>query len=311
VTPRRHLDDLFSAAYEDDLSPLDDARFHTHIQSCAPCAAAYAEFRATVEALHELPRAPMPHVVHLPSTPPVAERPPRPRLGMTWFNLGVLRRFPATASAGAIAVVLVIVALTHGAGTTSNNTLGSGGTRPSPVTAQAPGVVAAACAQQIVGITGAPPPVEFAQANVVADPAEPGLHLILATPSLDVTAGHQVLLYAQLSVPVATISNPGATVTPPPARAVRPCVSIAVGNTHQSLRAVSAASNGVLATPGPGDEPLSAGGVPGGQTDPLLSFSVPAGLAPGTELHIVASVPAGYGGPGSPPLTATLILTTH
>ena len=68
MTPRRHLDDLFSAAYEDELSPIDEARFQAHMQSCAPCAAAYAEFRASIDALREVPKARMPHVVHLPST---------------------------------------------------------------------------------------------------------------------------------------------------------------------------------------------------------------------------------------------------
>ena len=50
MTPRR-LDNLFSAAYEDEMTPIEEARFHTHMKSCAPCAAAYAEFKATVEEL--------------------------------------------------------------------------------------------------------------------------------------------------------------------------------------------------------------------------------------------------------------------
>ena len=31
-SPRRHLDDLFSAAYEDELSPIDEARFLTLVE---------------------------------------------------------------------------------------------------------------------------------------------------------------------------------------------------------------------------------------------------------------------------------------
>ena len=117
MSPRRHLDDLFSAAYDDELSPIEEARFHAHMQSCAPCAAAYAEFRSTVEALREMPKARMPHVVHLPSTAPVAERAPRPRIGLGWFNLGVVRRFPATAIAGAFVVLLAVTALLHSGST--------------------------------------------------------------------------------------------------------------------------------------------------------------------------------------------------
>ena len=90
------------------------ARFESHIQTCEPCADAYEEFKAGIAALRELPQARMPHAVHLPSTAPVAERPPRPTIGLSWFNLGLLRRFPATAIAGAAAVVIVIFALAHG-----------------------------------------------------------------------------------------------------------------------------------------------------------------------------------------------------
>jgi anti-sigma factor RsiW len=117
MTPR-HLDDLFSAAYEDELSPADQTRFESHMQACEPCAAAYEEFKTGIAALRELPKARMPHAVHLPSTLPVAERPSRPTIGLSWFNLGLLRRFPATAVAGAVAIVLVIIALRAGAGGT-------------------------------------------------------------------------------------------------------------------------------------------------------------------------------------------------
>src|SRR4029077_15807963 len=99
MTPRRHLDDLFTAAYDDELSPIDEARFQTHMQSCAPCAEAYAEFRATVEALRELPPRRRPRFSPPPATPPGAERSVRPRIGLGWFALGIVRRFPATAIA--------------------------------------------------------------------------------------------------------------------------------------------------------------------------------------------------------------------
>jgi hypothetical protein len=309
MSPRRHLDDLFSAAYEDELSPIDEARFQSHMQSCSPCAAAYAEFRATIETLHGLPRARMPHVVHLPSTPPVAERSSRPRIGLSWFNLGLLRRFPATAVAGAVAVVLVILALTH---PTAPSTSTAGGAVSVP--AEAPGAQAtvAACTRSIVNITGAALPASFSQADSATDPAQPALRLVLAAPTLVVTPGKLAVVYAQLSVPTTSISNPGSSAAPPPARAVLPCVSVGVGSTSRLLTVIPAA-NGSLGGPYvPGATPVAAPDQQfGSGTGPLLTFQVPAGLAPGTEIHVTATIPAGYASLGSPPLTAELTLTTH
>ena len=310
-SPRRHLDDLFSAAYEDELSPIDEARFHTHMRSCAPCAAAYAEFRATIEALHELPRARMPHVVHLPSTPPVAERPSRPRAGLGWFNLGLVRRFPATAIAGAAAAVIVIVALTHnGGGQTPNSAAGSANV---PVAGSAQGAGYAACTHSIAGITAAAIPSGFTQEALATDPAQPALRLVLATPTLVVTAGQQSFVYAQLSEPLTSLSNPGAAATPLPARAVLPCVSIQVGNTGQRLAANAAGLPAVQVPRAPGvATPAAAPGVQfGAGVGPLLTFQVPAGLAPGTVIRVIATIPAGYASVGSPPLTAELTLTTR
>jgi hypothetical protein len=317
MTPRRHLDDLFTAAYDDELSPIDEARFQAHIQSCAPCAEAYAEFRATVEALRELPPARMPHVVHLPSTPPVAERSVRPRIGMGWFNLGIVRRFPATAIAGAAAVVLLIAALAHGNGGAPTN---------SPQSLSRPNAAAGGAASrssnnltactQIVGITGASPPVTFTHQALATDAAQPALHLVLAAPSLTVSAGKPAYVYAQLSEPLASLSLPGAVATAPAARTLLPCVSIAVMDTHSNQFVPIPASTGEFGnpaslghgtvTPVPADQYQGASGVSG----PFFAFEVPAGLAVGTEIHVTAKVPAGYTGPGSPQLIAELTLTT-
>lgn len=316
MTPRRHLDDLFTAAYDDELSPIDEARFQAHIQSCAPCAEAYAEFRATVEALRELPPARMPHVVHLPSTPPVAERSVRPRIGMGWFNLGIIRRFPATAIAGAAAVVILIAALAHGNGGTPSPTAGSAnGQNAAGAAAPSSSKNLAACTQ-IIGITGASPPVTFTHQDLATDAAQPALHLVLAAPSLTVSAGKTAYVYAQLSEPVASLSIPGSAATAPAARTVLPCVSIAVMDTRSNQFVPIPASTGEFGnpaslghgtvTPVPADQYQGASGVSG----PFLAFEVPAGLAPGTEIHVTATVPAGYTGPGSPPLIAELTLTT-
>jgi hypothetical protein len=311
MTPRRHLDDLFTAAYDDELSPIDEARFQTHIQSCAPCAEAYAEFRATVEALRELPPARMPHVVHLPSTPPVAERSVRPRIGLAWFNLGIVRRFPATAIAGAAAVVILIAALAHGTGGTPTNSPQSLA-HPNAAGGAASGGIPETACTQIVGITGASPPVSFTHQDLATDAAQPALHLVLAAPSLVVSAGKPAYVYAQLSLPVASLSNPGTQATTPPARAVLPCVSIAVGNPQNQLAPIPA-NGGAYGNPASlGHGFVTAAPVyqDNGAAGPFLAFNVPSGLAAGTEIHVTATIPAGYTGPGSPALTAQLTLTT-
>ena len=305
MSPRLHIDDLFSGAYEDELSPIDEARFQSHIQKCAPCAEAYAEFRASVESLRELPKARMPHVVHLPSTPPIAELPRRPRIGLSWFNLGLLRRFPATALAGGVVAVIVVIAIAHGAGGPTAQSTGGIGSLAVP--GKAPGVPAeaAACSQPGAQVAPASPPVDFGQENAVSDPGQPALHLVLATPTLDVTAGQTVTVYAQLTVPEAGLSAPGATRAPAATISVRPCVSVTVGS-H---------ADGVSA--GPVDAQYDT--LPNAEPDPgapspnqsLVQFTVPSGLATGTVLHVTATIPAGYEGVGTAALTATLTLTTH
>ncbi len=311
MTPR-HLDNLFSRAYEGEMTPIEEARFDTHMKSCAPCAAAYAEFKATVEELRGLPKARMPHAVHLPSTAPVAEIATRPRAGWGWLNLGILRRFPATAVAGAFVIVIAIGALVHGNGSPSTgsstpvNAPNASSDHGTAGSAAAGSGTAASCS--IVTITGASPPASFSQEDLATDPAQPALHLTLAAPTLKVTAGKSAVVYAQLSVPVPGLSNPGTATSQLPSRAALPCVAVSVGTSPRFQVVVpaeqtpEAQGSGAFGQPAP--LPATA------TTGPLFTFQVPAGLAPGTEVHVVATVPAGYAGPTSPQLTAELTLTT-
>jgi hypothetical protein len=308
----RHLDDLFSAAYEDELTPAEQTRFESHMQGCEPCANAYEEFKAGIAALKELPQARMPHVVHLPSTLPVAERPSRPTIGLSWFNLGLLRRFPATALAGAVAIVLVIVALRAGAaGSVSTATLPVAGvTHPAPNAQPGDGTATTASCTQPTAITGSTPPVSYALETLAADPAEPALHLVIAAPKQIVAAGSTVLLYAQLSVPTTAVGIPSSTVPTPPARALLPCVSVGVADTNQQFTLLRPTSDVPSAAQANGSSPGAGGaGYQAAVDGPLYAFEVPAGLAPGTQLHIIATVPAGFAAFGSPPLTADLTLT--
>lgn len=310
MSVRRHVDDLFTGAYDDDLSALDEARFQSHLRSCSDCTAAYAEFTATVEALHELPKAHMARVVHLPSTAPVAEGSGRRRISLGWLNAGLLRRFPATALTGAVAVALIVFALAHTGGGSTTATSQAGGSLP--VAAPAVGSSGAhgpaaesACAQAIAPVVGATPPAGFSHAVVAQSSSLPGEHLDLAASSLVVTPGKPVTVYAQLSVPLASAGAPGAQSTTAAIRAVRPCVSVSVGS--GALLAIPP-----VAAPGVVSPNADFAGVPSATgSGPLVTFTVPAGLAPGTVIHVQAVIPAGFEASGSPALTATLTITTR
>jgi anti-sigma factor RsiW len=317
MSVRRHIDDLFTGAYDDDLSPIDEARFQAHLRSCSDCAAAYAEFTATVEALHELPKARMARVVHLPSTAPVAEESARRRISLGWLNAGLLRRFPATALAGAAAVVIIVFALAH-AGTGGSTATSGSGSANAPESGSAgdhgPAIPAeeSACTQQIAPVAGATPPAGFSQPVVAKSLGQSGDQLDLAASSLSVTAGQQVILYAQLSEPLASAGAPGAQSSTTAIRAVRPCVSVAVGSGALLMLPTAGNSGSGSAVPGattgnyaPEPFPTTTG------SGPLVTFTVPPGLAPGTVIHVEAEIPAGFESAGSPALTATLTITTH
>jgi anti-sigma factor RsiW len=315
MSPRRHVDDLFTGAYDDDLSPIDEARFQAHLRSCTDCSAAYSEFTATVEALRELPKARMARVVHLPSTAPVAEESGRRRISFGWLNAGLLSRFPATALAGAAAVVIIVFALAHtGGGTTSTASIASGSEAAGSGGNHVPAVPAAesACTQQLTPVVGATPPADFSQPVVAKSLAQPGNQLSLAASSLSVTAGQRVTLYAQLSEPLASAGAPGAQSTTPAIRAVRPCVSIAVGSGALLVLPTTAKQGSGNGVPGAttGDYAGNPGPAATGSGS-LVSFTIPAGLAPGTVIHVQAEIPAGFEFAGSRALTATLTITTR
>lgn len=109
--PPRHVDDLFSAAYDDALTERQRRFFTEHLQECSQCRSAYEQFHLSVDTVRALPPARMPIPVHLPSTAPVAEQRPLARLRLPWtprFRPGM-----ATGVAALAAAVLVAVAVTH------------------------------------------------------------------------------------------------------------------------------------------------------------------------------------------------------
>lgn len=255
----------------------------------------------------------MPQAVHLPSTPPAAERAGRRPISLGWLNPGLLRRFPATAVAGAVAAVLIIIAVTHGSPPNNANSVSSDARGHAPAAyVPAPAAEAAACSSSISRVDAAAVPSGFTQQALVSDPNQPAVHLVLATKSLAVATGQSIEVYAQLSVPASSAAAPGAAPEYSPATLTfRPCVSIGVGTTGLSL--VPASTTGLPPVPGAnsGEFSTAAPGVSGKNIQALLTFTVPAGLAPGTELHLIATIPAGAEGYGSPALTATLTLTTR
>lgn len=317
MSPRRHVDHLFTGAYDDDLSPIDEARFQAHLRSCPDCSAAYSEFTATVEALRELPKARMARVVHLPSTAPVAEQSRRPRISLGWLNAGLLRRFPATAAAGAVAVLLIVFALAHGGFRGSTATSSAGGSEAVIAPAAGSGdhgpatpVQESACTQEVAPVAAATPPAGFSQPTVAKSLSQSGAQLDLAASSLSVVSGQHVTLYAQLSEPLASAGAPGQSNTVTGIRAVRPCVSIAVGSGALYMLPTTAtgdSGNAVAGAPEGASDPIYAAT----GTGPLVTFTVPAGVAPGTVIHVVATIPAGFEAAGSPALTATLTITTR
>ncbi len=278
------------------------------MQSCEPCATAYAEFRTTIEALHELPKARMPHVVHLPSTAPVAERSPEHRLGWSRLNLGLLRRFPATALAGGFAVVLLIVALVHGVGGSSVADVlaaehcflaaARGDSRGLHARVRAHRRRGAACQLHPGGPghrrcpAGAPPGARRADAAGDARPAGVRLRAVLGARPGD----RGPRRCRRRARPRARCSHAYRSRWAP-RRTYRP--SRRVPERVQTPVAAPGANAG-----GPGLEL-------GGSAGPLLYFQVPPGLAPGTEIHVIATIPANFTAPGSPPLTAELTLTTR
>ncbi len=316
MSVRRHVDDLFTGAYDDDLSPIDEARFQAHLRSCSDCEAAYAEYTATVEALHELPKARMARVVHLPSTPPVAEESGRRRISLGWLNAGLLRRFPATALGGAAALVIIVVALAHaGGGTPTPSTAGDSGSAIAPAAGSAGdhGLATpaeeSACTQQVAPVAGATPPAGFSTPIIAKSLSQPGDQLDLSASSLMVSPGQQVVVYAQLSEPLSSAGAPGSLSSTSAIRAARPCVSVAVGSGALLMLPTTYSPEFGGAEPGAtsgAGEPIPALG-----SGPLVTFTVPAGLAPGTVIHVQAEIPAGFEVVGSAPLIATLTITTR
>ena len=280
MSARRHVDDLFTGAYDDDLSPIDEARFQAHIQSCPDCSAAYAEFTATVEALRELPKAHMARVVHLPSTAPIAEESRRPRINVGWLNAGLLRRFPATALAGAVAVALIAFALVHGSGSGTPTTVGGStadiAPRPGPRPAMAGPETALSRPR---ARRRSPPSSDLHPRRASRSPSsrshaiQSGDQLDLAASTLTATPGQAVTLYAQLSEALVLSRAARLRRQPPGGNPCRPTLRV-----HWCRRRCAVCSPGTYSPQYevPVPEDANAAGFPAASASgPLVTFTVP------------------------------------
>jgi hypothetical protein len=165
-----------------------------------------------------------------------------------------------------------------------------------------------ACAQDVVPVASSTPPANFSQPVVATSLTHSGDQLDLAASTLSVAAGQKVTLYAQLSEPLASAGAPGSTGGAPAIRAVRPCLAVGVGS--EALDLFPGLTSPEFAVPVP--EGANAPGIPtASAAGSLVTFTVPAGLAPGTVIHVEATIPAGFEAAGSPALTATLTITTR
>jgi hypothetical protein len=306
--PVTHLHQLFSAAYDDALSDQQAVQFEEHLRTCAECAAAYEAFRISIDAVHALPPARMPHPVHLPSASPVAEL---PGFATRMRRISRLRLFPgvATGLAAAAAAVIVVIAVSHGNG-------GSTSVGTSTANLRNPSSTTASCVMPLAAPESAPP-AQYQHQVSAADPGRPGQQLVVATSSGAATAGSQLLVYAQLSFPVPVAGPANTALTPVAKTGAVPCVSMNGSNgasfSPQAL-SVPSAVNGAAGADGAVPARPSAGGsqAPGlGTGGQVLSFAIPPGTPRGTVLHLVASVPANYPLPGDPPLMVDLVITVQ
>jgi Putative zinc-finger len=313
----KHARDLFSAAYDGALDVNDAQRFRAHLDSCAECAAEYEQFRAGIDAVRAVPPARMPLPVHLPTDAPVAEQTLRsrlPRMPRFRFVPGL-----ATAAAAAAAAVIVVVALNNHGGSnalsTGNGSFGGAGAQNAPATVTS-------CPATLASPVSATAVAGYQHVVRATASGRPGQELVLATQGATVAAGSQVLVYAELTVPQASVAAPpgagngasagsvaSASSSPAHAAAVLPCLQVSSRPTKVVFAPLQRATN-LQAAPGAAQQPAS-GALSTGPSAPIQAFTVPAGTPSGTVIDVTAVIPANYPASGDPPFTLGLQITVR
>lgn len=292
MTTAQHVDQLFSAALDDELSSAQEQSFHDHLAECADCSAAYRIFSDAVGQVRALPTAAMPLPVHLPSGAPATER----ATASEWLRRLVPRRLPMGAATGVgalAAVAIVAIALTRGSAPTSNapeaSRLSTGANGSG--TAVAPSSCASAAP------AGAAP--SFTYRTSTSDRSRPGQQLVLTASEATAPAGSPVQIYAALTVPAQVAGAPGAAASTA-TTTITPCLNIT------GVPGTAFAINPGAPAPAQVQEGSAVPNSAGGET-----FTIPPGTPPGTVIHVVATVPANYPSSSQAPLTATLDITVR
>jgi len=299
-----HVESLFSAAYDGELSPDARAAFDRHVGECSTCAAAFAELTTAVDALREQPPARMPHPVRLPEGSPVPER---RRFGMpAWLRIPEGRRWIGgltaaglVAAAGVAAAVVVAGHFNPGAVTGSSasssassamaavpgNAKNAGGGSVSSAAAgicgdcALPAAVApptsSACASTTLSISAASAAQTPDGFNNRVTQDEDGTDIILAAPSFDYTPGATIDIYARL------INDSTDAVS-------LPCTFLAGPEGGESGAATEVPATTSSATPA---GTLTVGG------QPVLKVVVPSTASAGQTYQIVVDVPASAADP--------------
>ena len=287
----QHVDNLFSAALDDELSPAQEQSFHDHLAECNACSASYQTFTEAVGKVRALPKAAMPLPVHLPSGAPTAER----ATASDWLRRLTPRRLPmgaATGVAALAAVAIVVVGLTRGPASSQQNAptqnhVGKANSAPE----------VAAGSESCPGAATAGTAPQYTYRTTSSDRSRPGQQLVLSASDSSATAGSQVRVYAALTVPAQSAGAPGAArsaVT----TTITPCLSVTgPPGAFASLAAPAAGSVD-------GDQVAS-------NSLPSDTVTIPPGTPSGTVIHVVATIPANYPSNSQAPLTATLDITVR
>lgn len=288
----QHVNTLFSAAMDDELSPAQEQSFHDHLAQCTECSASFQTFVEAVGTVRALPKAAMPLPVHLPSEAPTAER----MTASDWLRRLNPRRLPlgaATGLAALAAVAIVVVGLTRGSppapqaplatqnhvGKAGNTSAAAGGSASCPVAAAA----------------GSAP--QFTYRTSASDRSRPGQQLVLSASDSTAAAGSQIRVYAALTVPAQAADAPGAAASAATIT-ITPCLSVT-------------GASGAFASV----NPPASGPVQGNQVAPGTgagdTVTIPPGTPSGTVIHVIATIPADYPSGTQAPLTANLDITVR
>ena len=288
----RHVERLFSAAYDGELGPEARAGFDRHLAECPACAAGFARLTTAVDVLREQGSARMPRPVRLPEGSPVGRRRlawlfARPR----WSHglSGGLAAAGMVAVAGGIAALVVTGPLQPGrvhargeAGFSAALAPGSsevpaakgaaGGAGNSPIPQAAVPTAGATCSATALSVS-ATSAAEFPTGfNNRITNDDGSAEVVIATQVKDFTPGETVDVYARVIYDVT-----GAVYVP--------CTSLASGGPVHA-GALGLSGGPILASPAPG---IVVGG------GPVLKVTIPVSTTPDQPYEIVVDVPLSPG----------------